>query len=139
MPLGGRLRCPLPFIADGTFAVAVDTRWAITTRARDRPPLRGEARGARACRPCSLWHRARPRVPDAGRVFGDGAIARELPGAGHVQDGLASPRLASAPTDSPLLKALKSKSGGTSLVGAPHGSAREKMRRSGGENAAPSA
>src|SRR5258708_36581076 len=30
--------------------------------------------------------------PDARCVFGDGSVAREFPGAGHVEDGLARPR-----------------------------------------------
>src|ERR1700730_667886 len=37
-------------------------------------------------------HRARLGVPDIGRVLGNRAVARELPGAGHVEDGLARPR-----------------------------------------------
>src|SRR5262249_10383561 len=36
-------------------------------------------------------HGARRRVPDVGRVLGDGAVAGELAGAGHVDDGLAGP------------------------------------------------
>src|SRR2546422_7854115 len=34
----------------------------------------------------ALRHRARLDVPDVSRVLGDRAVARELPGAGHVQD-----------------------------------------------------
>src|SRR2546427_10145659 len=33
-----------------------------------------------------LRHRARLDVPDVSRVLGDRAVARELPGAGYVQD-----------------------------------------------------
>ena len=41
-----------------------------------------------------LRHGARLRVPDVGRVLGDGARSLEnLPGAGHVQDRLARPRV----------------------------------------------
>src|SRR5262245_58076377 len=38
-----------------------------------------------------LRNRARLRVPDVGRVLGDGAVTGELSRAGHVQDGLARP------------------------------------------------
>src|SRR5262249_26313879 len=38
-----------------------------------------------------LRDRTRLRVPDGGRVLGDGAVAGELSRTGHVQDGLARP------------------------------------------------
>src|SRR5260370_24886591 len=41
-----------------------------------------------------LWDRARFRVPDLGRVLGDGAIAGELPGAGDIQNRFVPPRIA---------------------------------------------
>src|SRR5262249_13224602 len=43
-----------------------------------------------------LRYRARLGVPDAGRVFSDGAVAGELARAGHVQDGLTGPDVGTA-------------------------------------------
>src|SRR5499425_651034 len=43
--------------------------------------------------PPRLEHRARLRVPDLGRVLGDGAIAREEARGGDVGDGFSRPRL----------------------------------------------
>src|SRR5215813_15361054 len=43
--------------------------------------------------PPGLEHRARLRVPDLGRVLGDGAVAREEAGGGDVGDGLPRPSL----------------------------------------------
>src|SRR6266404_2097841 len=37
------------------------------------------------------FHRTRCSVPDVFRILCDGAIARELPGGGNVQDGFARP------------------------------------------------
>ena len=55
-------------------------------------PLLGEYLSSSRCF-LALRHRTRLHVPDVRRVLGDGAIAGELSGAGHVQDRLARPSL----------------------------------------------
>ena len=53
----------------------------------------------------TLGHRARLDVPDAGRVFGDRAVAGELSRAGHIQDRLARPGVrVGIQLDQPLIR-----------------------------------
>src|SRR5690242_13226834 len=71
--------------------------WA--TSGADRPPdSRVTGRFVPSLRrgrgqPPSLEHRARLRVPDLGRVLGDGAVAREEARCGDVGDRLPGPSL----------------------------------------------
>ena len=52
-----------------------------------------------------LRHRARLRIPDRGRVLGDGAVAGEFSRAGHVEDGLARPAVrVGIQLDQPLVR-----------------------------------
>src|SRR5215470_8752568 len=79
-----------------------DPRAVVTERTGARaPPLRsgppaspsGRLRRATGRRVAALAHRARLGAPDLGGVLGDGAVARERPGAGDVLDRPARPFL----------------------------------------------
>src|SRR5213083_1907807 len=75
-----------------------NTRQLVLTKAAAR------CRTSRAL-PVASWHGAGFRLPDVSRVFGDGAVAGKLPGAGDIKDGLACPSVTvRIQSDQPLVR-----------------------------------
>src|SRR6516162_1929420 len=101
-PRKGEPRCPLvPKITScsGSSRSGRRSKYSRSSRAASISISLGAGLPARGeiVMDCSLLrHRAGLGVPDFGSILGDRTIARELPGTGNIEDGLARPCVAVA-------------------------------------------
>src|SRR5215469_4004841 len=116
VPRSGVPRCPLVPKATrspGSLMSGSRSKYARSSRAASISnsggaglPARGEIAIGSSSFPIkvALGHWARFRVPDAGCILGDRAVAGEFSGAGYVQDGFARPGvLVGVQLDEPLV------------------------------------
>src|SRR5208337_4230799 len=99
-PRSDEPRCPLvPKLTrcSGSSRSGRRSKYSRSRRARSTSISLGAgfpARGEMVMYRSFSWRRTRLHSPDFGGMFGDCVVAGELPPAGHVQDGLARPRVA---------------------------------------------